>query len=470
VQNIEAYLGQIRRHNTSGAKLNLIVSLRDREELLDEARAPPEFGLPTTPKHNAAAIDAVREDSYVRNCCALPIQLISAGMILMGKSNLSATASFFQRSLSGEMITNKIPEATLGGPLLAGKVNHRTFPAGLKKARRSAARSYCSSTGSAHGAAAGFIPIAIGTETCGSLITPAGRARVYTLKITPGAANTDGICKITIAWDTIGAFAKTIHEVAVVTGLLLQKDKTATVDSTLTNYLRKDFTGLRIDFVGPDLWAIEDDTKEADPSFPGEIKAQFELAMKGIRDLGGQVVYPVEIPAYKTFFHRGEPLLGSITNAEVKICLNEYFQSLENSTVKTLDEVIAFNKQNPDMELPPGNTGQEDLIAAAESTVKPDDLPSLRDLFYSKAGKDGAEKTIRQHNLDVVVAPVDSPAQSVSTGSMTPAATVPLGYAKINGHPFGAQLLGLPNTEPKLIEVMSAWEAIFPSRGTPDLS
>lgn len=53
---------------------------------------------------------------------------------------------------------------------------------------------------------------------------------------------------------------------------------------------------------------------------------------------------------------------------------------------------------------------------------------------------------------------------------MTPAATVPLGYAKINGHPFGAQLLGLPNTEPKLIEVMSAWEAMFPSRQTPDLS
>jgi amidase len=37
-QIIQAYLDQIHRHNTSGAKLNLIVSLRDREELLDEAR------------------------------------------------------------------------------------------------------------------------------------------------------------------------------------------------------------------------------------------------------------------------------------------------------------------------------------------------------------------------------------------------------------------------------------------------
>jgi amidase len=107
------------------------------------------------------------------------------------------------------------------------------------------------------------------------LITPAGRAGVYTLKITPGAANADGICKITVAWNTIGAFAKTVHEVAVVTGLLLQRGKAATADNTLANHLRKDFTGLRIGFVDPDLWAIEDDAKEADPSFPGEIVSDF---------------------------------------------------------------------------------------------------------------------------------------------------------------------------------------------------
>jgi hypothetical protein len=82
------------------------------------------------------------------------------------------------------------------------------------------------------------------------------------------------------------------------------------------------------------------------------------------------------------------------------------------------------------------------------------------------------------HNLDVIVAPVDSPVQPVSTGSIrrtlsflsdatlttnfsspeTPAATVPLGYAKNNGHPFGAQMLALQGREDQLIQVMSAWK------------
>ena len=61
--------------------------------------------------------------------------------------------------------------------------------------------------------------------------------------------------------------------------------------------------------------------------------------------------------------------------------------------------------------------GQEGLIAAAESKLGEEDLSFLRQLFYSKAGEHGVVKTIRDHNLDVIVAPVDSPVQSVSTGS-----------------------------------------------------
>ncbi len=89
---------------------------------------------------------------------------------------------------------------------------------------------------------------------------------------------------------------------------------------------------------------------------------------------------------------------------------------MESSPVKSLDDIIEFNKANPNLELPPDNPGQEGLIAAAESSLKEEDLPFLRDLFYTKTGKNGTEKTIHDHNLDMVVVPVDSPVQSVSTG------------------------------------------------------
>ncbi|KAK3942604.1 amidase [Diplogelasinospora grovesii] len=472
------YLAQIHRHNSAGANLNLIISLRDRDQLLADARArdeerkagklkspfhgipfiakdayatAPELGLPTTvgsfalkdsqPRANAVAIDT----------------LIAAGMILIGKSNLSEFCGC---------------KGNVGWSAVGGQGQSAWVPGGLKEGDppRGPTAPGGSSTGSAHGVAAGFVPLSIGTEACGSMITPAGRAGVYTLKLTPGSANTDGICKITIAWDTIGGFATTVKELAILSDLLLDTGDQAKDRKPLTDYLRKDFAGLRVGFVDPEKWAIEDDAREADPDFPGEIKSQFEWAMRSIKEAGGEVVYPVDIPAYETFFHEGQPLLGMITNAEVKICVNEYIESLTTSSVKSLDDIIAFNKKNPSLELPPGNAGQEGLIAAAESNLTEKDLPFLRDLFYSKAGKNGVEKAIRHHNLDVIVAPVDSPVQSVSTGSMTPAAAVPLGYAKINGHPFGAQLLGLQRNEPKLIEVMSAWEAMFPSRRVPDLS
>jgi len=478
VDIVTAYLAQIKRYNS---KLNLVISLREHDQLLADARqrdeerkagnvrspfhglpflakdayaTAPGLGLQTTvgsfafkdskPRANAAAIDA----------------LIAAGMILIGKSNLSEFCGC---------------KGNVGWSAVGGQGQSPWVKGGLKDGDppRGPTAPGGSSTGSAHAVAAGFVPLSIGTETCGSLITPAGRAGVYTLKLTPGTANTQGICKITIEWDTIGGFAKSVEEVAILSDLLLKtkEPETGEIQQPLTSSLRKDFTGLRLGFVDPEKWAVEDDAREADPDFPGEIKSQFEWAMKSIKEAGGEVVYPVEIPAYETFFHEGQPLLGVITNAEVKICVNQYIASLESSAVKSLEDIIEFNKANPNLELPPDNPGQDGLIAAAESSLKEEDLPFLRDLFYTKAGKGGVEKTIHDHNLDVIVVPVDSPVQSVSTGSKTPAATVPLGYAQINGHPFGAQLLALQRHEAKLIEVMSAWEAVlFPARQIPDLS
>ena len=68
---------------------------------------------------------------------------------------------------------------------------------------------------------------------------------------------------------------------------------------------------------------------------------------------------------------------------------------MESAAVRSLDDGIKFNKANPRLKLLPDNPGPESLIAAAESSVKEEELEFLRDLFYEKAGRDGVEKAIR---------------------------------------------------------------------------
>lgn len=71
-----------------------------------------------------------------------------------------------------------------------------------------------SSTGSAVGVSAGFAPIAIGTETDGSLITQANRASLYGLRPTQGLVSLSGIVPISRVLDSPGPLAKSVEDLA----------------------------------------------------------------------------------------------------------------------------------------------------------------------------------------------------------------------------------------------------------------
>ena len=83
-----------------------------------------------------------------------------------------------------------------------------------------------SSMGSAVGVAAGFAPIALGTEIDGSITQPAGRASLYGLKATVGAISTNGTSPYSPFSDSIGSFAKSADDMALLMGALMNKDFT----------------------------------------------------------------------------------------------------------------------------------------------------------------------------------------------------------------------------------------------------
>lgn len=84
-----------------------------------------------------------------------------------------------------------------------------------------------SSSGSAVAVSAGFAPIAIGTETEGSLVVPATRAGLYTLKPTLGLIPGDGIAPITHRFDTAGPITKSVKDTADMLTVLVDHSKTS---------------------------------------------------------------------------------------------------------------------------------------------------------------------------------------------------------------------------------------------------
>lgn len=112
-----------------------------------------------------------------------------------------------------------------------------------------------SSTGSAVGVAAGYAPMALGTETEGSLIQPAGRAALYALKPTPGTSITDGVWLLSSVTDSVGFMSKSVNDLAYGTALLLNEiARSKLPPQGYSENLQKTFRDLSIGFLDPAEW------------------------------------------------------------------------------------------------------------------------------------------------------------------------------------------------------------------------
>jgi Asp-tRNA(Asn)/Glu-tRNA(Gln) amidotransferase A subunit family amidase len=81
-----------------------------------------------------------------------------------------------------------------------------------------------SSSGSAAAVAAGMVPLALGSQTNGSVIRPAAFCGVYGFKPTHGLIPRSGILKLSRALDHVGLFARTLEDVALLAEQLVGQD------------------------------------------------------------------------------------------------------------------------------------------------------------------------------------------------------------------------------------------------------
>ena len=454
------FLARVEALNDAGPGLRALVEInpdalaiaRD----LDRRRAAsgpvgPLHGLPVVIKANVDTADAMATSAgslalaHHRAAADAPLvaRLRAAGAVLLGKSNLSEWANFRStRSTSGW--------SSLGGQTRNPYVLDRS-PCG-------------SSSGSAVAVAAALVPLAIGTETDGSIVCPSAMNGVVGIKPTLGLVSGRGIVPIARSQDTAGPIARSVRDAALLLRAIEEPgarppDHVWPISSAATPISSargadRPLAGLRLGVVRDYSGAGKDP----------RLDAAFGRWLEQLRTLGAELVDPVSTGL-------GE----AVESAELTVLLHEFHVQIDeylrdvHEGPRSLDELIAFDDAHADVTMP--IFGQE-LFAAAQTTGGLD-APTYRDALAALARfRSRIATTFAEQRLAALVAPVAGPAWRIDPAAGDRFGVSSSAIAAISGYPSVAvpaeligelpvaiAFVGPPWTEPQLVDVASAFEA-----------
>jgi amidase len=336
-------------------------------------------------------------------------------------------------------------------------------------------RSPCgSSSGSAAAVSGNLAPLAVGTETDGSVVCPSATCGIVGIKPTLGLISRSGIVPISHNQDTAGPMARSVADAATLLAVLAGRDPRDEATAPLVGKPAVDYTsflvpgGLKGARIGVPRARFFGYSPDAD--------AVAEEALEVMKREGAVLVDPADIP------HAGDYDDEEFTVLlyDFKADLNAYLAALgPDAPVHSLADVIAFNAAHRLEEMP--YFGQETMVMA-------EDKGPLTDEKYVKAlekcrrlaRQEGIDAVMEKLSLDALVAPTGAPAWTIDLvngdhylgSSSTPAAvsgypsiTVPAGYAF--GLPVGVSFIGRPWSEGPLIRLAHAFETAAQARRRP---
>jgi len=454
------FLARIEALNDAGPSLHAIVEVNPdavaiaRE--LDRRRAQsgavgPLHGLPMLIKANIDTADAMATSAGSvalarhRAAADAPVvaRLRAAGAVILGKTNLSEWANFRStRSTSGW--------SSLGGQTRNPYVLDRS-PCG-------------SSSGSAVAVAAALAPLALGTETDGSIVCPSAVNGVAGIKPTLGLVSGRGVVPIAHSQDTAGPIARTVRDAALLMRAIeapgARPDAHAwRVPARVTAL--PSAGGNSRPLAGVRLGVVRDYSGAGNDL---ELDKAFGRWVEQLRALGAELVDPIETG-----------LGDAVESAELTVLLHEFRVQIDEylSDVRdgprSLEDVVAFDVAHADVAMP--IFGQDLFLAAQKTTGL--DAPAYRDAVAALARfRERLRATFAAQQLAALVAPVSSPAwridpaagdrigvssSTIAAVSGYPSIAVP---AELLGElPVGLAFVGPPWTEPELTDMAGAFEA-----------
>ncbi|KAI0871454.1 amidase signature domain-containing protein [Hypoxylon argillaceum] len=318
-----------------------------------------------------------------------------------------------------------------------------------------------SSSGSAAGVAAGFAPLALATETDGSIVQPANRAALYGLKATLGLLPTEGTAPWSSLTDSIGGMAKSPEDLANLMNALTNTD--------YSRNLTKSWAGLHVGFVDPKLWSFSPVICNPDEVLIKQQRDEMATAIAKIQELGATVKQPVPLTSMDELVLDGDDALEQLWNHDFEQEWNQFLEGYEQKEVETLKDIVRFNTEHSEEALPERYPRQQLLESAIDETQKISDEKYAEgvNIIRKAARVNGIDKTLTEYHLDVILGPMDGRIPTIAAAAGYPVGTMPLGYSKTNGRPFGMCIIAGAGHEGKILRAMSAWEAAMAQREPP---
>ncbi|KEH20625.1 putative asparaginyl-tRNA synthase (glutamine-hydrolyzing) [Medicago truncatula] len=318
-----------------------------------------------------------------------------------------------------------------------------------------------SSSGPAISVAANLVAVSLGTETDGSILCPSCMNSVVGIKPTVGLTSRAGVVPISPRQDTVGPICRTVSDAAYVLETIAGIDPfdKATIEASkyipkggYAQFLKKDgLRGKRLGVVRL-YYEFGNDTL---------LDKTFKLHLNTLRRRGAVLIDNLKIDNIVEIFTDQSEQIA--LNFEFKLSLNKYLKELVASPVKSLADVIAFNKKHPKSEkLEYG----QDLMVQAEKTNGIGKAEKQALLNMTRSSQNGFEKLMKRNKLDAVVIPLASFSNILAIGGY-PGVIVPAGYEK--DQPFGICFGGLKGSDPKLIEIAYSFEQATLIRKPPPL-
>ncbi|MGY3054617.1 amidase [Pedobacter sp. UYEF25] len=462
----QLYLDRIKAIDKHGPSINAVIELNpdalmiaeamDKERKSGKLRGPM-HGVPVLIKDNINTGDGMMttagalalvgnkagKDAFIIS------QLRASGAVLLGKTNLSEWANFRStRACSGW--------SSRGGQTKNPNVLDR---------------SACgSSSGSGAAVAANLCSVAIGTETDGSVIAPSSFCGIVGIKPTVGLLSRHGIIPISATQDTAGPMARTVKDAAILLGVLAGIDAADSVTANSNGKAQKDYTkylvknGLKGKKIG-----IEKSFLKGHEGVVGLLNEAIEVLKK-------QGATIVEIELLKETNKLGDAEL-TVLKYEFKDGVNNYLATA-NAPVKTLAEVIEWNKKNAAKAMP---FFKQELLESCEQKGPLTDQDYKDALALSTSARKIIDDMLQKNHLDALCGTsiglpgcIDLINGDYDTGFYfcPPAAmagyphiTVPMG--NVNNLPIGLSFVGTAYDEPGILTLAYAYEQATKKRKIP---
>lgn len=453
------YIERIARYDKQGPAINAVLEVNpealhiaaalDRERELRGSRGLL-HGIPVLLKDNidthdkmhtsagslALANSIAPRDSFIAK------RLREEGAVILGKANMTEWANFMTQGMPNGY-------SSRGGQVLNPYGPGRFDVGG-------------SSSGSGAAVAADFTTIAVGTETSGSILSPASANSLVGIKPTVGLISRAGVIPISNSQDTAGPMARTVADAAILLGALTGVDPEDPATYVSEGLAHRDYTrfldknglkGARLGVQRQYMRWLRERHKDK--------VAVFDQALDVLRQLGATIIDPVEMPANN---HRAS---SKVLVYEFKPNLNAYLQQVGSCVpVHSLAEVIEFNNRHADKALKYGQSLLEASQATSGTLTEPEYLEAkLRNLRLAR--EEGIDYALREYRLDALVS-LNNWGAMLPAIAGYPSITVPAGYTA-DGEPVGLTFTASAFEEPALLALAYAFEQAANCRKPPEL-